>query len=175
VRAASGREEDAVAVAKIVMPRFNHPLDYDGGKAVALAPKPVAHPASACDFLPRAAVEAAIGPLARAPSSDAPETSCTYRAATAQGVRDYAVEFLWQGGQKNYAMHKHAMATVSGMVGTPSSSPLDTIVTGPWDNASLVRGTQLMAVRHDVFVSMRLESADYERAKALLAAICSRL
>jgi len=33
----------------------------------------------------------------------------------------------------------------------------------------------LIAVRHDVFVGMNLESADYERAKALLAAICSRL
>ena len=215
--AASGREDDAVAIGKIVMPRFDHPLDYDGGKAVALAPKPVAHPASACDFIPRAAVEAAIGPLAGAPTSDAPETMCSYRVTTAEGERTYVVEFVWQGGQKSYAMQKHAMATVSGVIGAPSSSPLDTMkmppqmqamvggmmkmmggngggangkapgaaatigfrtdtmLTGPWDNASLLHGTQLMAVRHDVLVGMSLESADYEKAKALLAAICSRL
>jgi hypothetical protein len=215
VSAASGREEDAVAIAKVVMPRFDHPLDYDGAKAVALVPKPVAHPANACEFIPRAAVEAAIGPLAGAPSSNAPETSCTWRVATAQGERDYTVEFVWQGGQKNYTMLKHQMATVAGVMGTPASSPLDTMklppqmqgmvggmmkmvggsaaegkapgatstvgfqtdtmLTGPWDNASLLHGTQLMAVRHDVFVGMGLESADYEKAKALLAAICSRL
>jgi hypothetical protein len=51
----------------------------------------------------------------------------------------------------------------------------DTTLTGPWDNASLLHGTQLIAVRHDVFVGMGLQSADYEKAKALLAAICSRL
>ena len=125
------------------------------------------------------------------------------------------MEFVWQGGQKNYTMLKHQMATVAGVMGTPSSSPLDTMklppqmqgmvggmmkmvggsaaegkapgaaatngfqtdtmLAGPWDNASLLHGTQLMAVRHDVFVGMGLESADYEKAKALLAAICSRL
>jgi len=215
VSAASGKEDDAVALAKIIMPRFDHPLSYDGAKAVALAPKPRPHPANACDFIPQADVEAAIGPLAGAPSSDSPETSCTWKVRTSEGERDYAVEFVWQGGQKNYTMLKHQMATVAGVMGTPSSSPMDTMkpppemqkmiggmmkmvggagaegkapgaaatigfqtdtmLTGPWDNASLLHGTQLIAVRHDVFVGMNLESADYERAKALLAAICSRL
>jgi hypothetical protein len=115
-------------------------------------------------------------------------------------------------------MLKHSMATVGGVMGTPSSSPLDTMklppqmqatiggmmkmigggsgaggakaapgavatvgfrtdttLAGPWDNAALLHGTQLIAVRHDVFVGMSLQSADYEKAKALLAAICSRL
>ena len=63
VSGASGRESDALAIAKIVMPRFEHPLDYDGAKAVALAPKPKAHPADACQFLPSSVVTAAIGPL----------------------------------------------------------------------------------------------------------------
>jgi hypothetical protein len=215
VSGASGREEDAVTLAKLIMPRFDHPLSYDGAKAVALVPKPRAHPAKACDLIPQANVEAAIGPLAGAPSSDSPETSCTWKVTTADGERDYAVEFVWQGGQKNYAMLKHQMATVAGAMGTPSSSPLDTMkpppqmqamiggmmkmvggrgaegkapgapatigfqtdttLAGPWDNASLLHGTQLIAVRHDVFVGMSLESADYEKAKALLAAICSRL
>ena len=51
----------------------------------------------------------------------------------------------------------------------------DTTLVGPWDRAALLHGTQLMAVRHDVIVAMSLQSADYERAKALLVAICSRL
>jgi hypothetical protein len=215
VSGASGKEADAVALAKIIVPRFDHPLSYDGAKAVALAPKPHAPPANACDFIPRADVEAAIGPLAGAPNSDSPETSCTYRVATPKGERDYVVEFVWQGGQKNYTMLKHQMATVGEAMGMPSTSPMDTMtpppqmkaimgglmkmvggseakgkapgasstvgfrtdttLTGPWDNASLLHGTQLIAVRHDVFVGMGLQSADYEKAKALLAAICSRL
>jgi hypothetical protein len=215
VTAASGKEDDAITLAKLIMPRFDHPLSYDGAQAVALVPKPRPHPAKACDFIPQAEVEAAIGPLADAPSSDSPETSCTWKVTTAEGERDYTVEFVWQGGQRNYTMLKHQMATVAGAMGTPASSPLDTMklppqmqgmvggmmkmvggstaegkapgaaatirfqtdtmLTGPWDNASLLHGTQLIAVRHDVFVGMSLESADYEKAKALLAAICSRL
>ncbi len=51
----------------------------------------------------------------------------------------------------------------------------DTTLAGPWEQAALLHGMQLIAVRHDVFVGTSLESADYEKAKALLAAICSRL
>jgi hypothetical protein len=215
VSAASGKEDDAIALARIIMPRFDHPLSYDGAQAVALVPKPRAHPANACDLIPQSDVEAAIGPLAGAPTSDSPETSCTWKVTTTEGERDYAVEFVWQGGQKNYAMLKHGMATLAATMGTPASSPMDTMkpppqmqamiggmmkmvggakaegkapgaaatigfqtdttLAGPWDNASLLHGTQLIAVRHDVFVGMGLESADYEKAKALLVAICSRL
>jgi hypothetical protein len=215
VAGASGQEADAVALARIVMPRFDHPLSYDGAKAVALAPKPPAHPASACDFLPRGDVEAAIGPLAGDPTADAPETSCTYTVNTPDGKREYALEFVWQGGRKNFAMLEHGMATVGAAMGTPTSSPLDTMtpapqmkamiggmmkmvggasaegkapgaastvgfrtdttLAGPWDRAALLHGTQLIAVRHDVFVGMSLTSADYAKAKALLTAVCARL
>ena len=51
----------------------------------------------------------------------------------------------------------------------------DTTLQGPWDRAALIHGTQLIAVRHDVFVGMDLQSADYQKAKALMVAICSRL
>jgi hypothetical protein len=215
VSGASGKESDALALARIAMPRFDHPLDYDGAKAVALAPKPKAHPAKACDLVPRSEVEAAIGAIAGAPTSDSPETSCTWQVASAQGTRTYAVEFVWEGGQKNYAMLTHGMSMVGGLLGAPSSSPLDTMqpppqmqqaigglmkmiggpsgaasapgaattvgfrtdttLKGPWDHAALLHGTQLLAVRHDAFVGMTLQSADYVKAKALLAAICSRL
>ena len=52
VSGSSGQQKEAVAVATLMVPRFGHPLDYDGAKAVAMAPKPKPHPASACDFLP---------------------------------------------------------------------------------------------------------------------------
>ncbi len=217
VSGASGRKDDAVALARIAMPRFDHPLDYDGAKAVALVPKPRAHPAKACDLVPRSEVEAAIGPLDGAPASDSPETSCTWRVATPQGERSYAVGLVWQGGQKNYRMLTHGMEMVSGMLGTPASTPLDTMkpppemqaaigglmkmvaggsaggagsapgaaategfrtdtmLKGSWDHAALLHGTQLLAVRGDVFVGMALESADYGKAKALMGAICAHL
>lgn len=124
---ASGRQEDALALARIVMPRFVRPLAYDGAKAVALAPRPKTHPAAACDLAPRADVEAAIGPLAAAPASESPPTSCTYRVSAAEGDRTYPVEFTWQGGQKSYRMLTHGMATVAGILGTPASTPLDTM------------------------------------------------
>jgi hypothetical protein len=214
VSGASGQEHDAVALATIIMPRFDHPLDYDGAKAVALAPRPAAHPARACDVVPIAEVEAAIGPLAGTPSSDAPESACTYRVMTASGQRSYPVEFVWEGGQKNYRMLVHQMATVTGVMGLPATSPLDTLtpppqmqaaigglmkmmgnglpgsapgaaatvgfktdtaLQGPWDHAALLHGTQLLAVRHDVFVGISLTSADYDRARRLLAGITSHL
>jgi hypothetical protein len=215
VSGASGQENDALALARIIMPRFAHPLDYDGAKAVALVPKPRPHPATACDLIPRSAVEAAIGPVTGAPTSDAPETSCTWTVATPQGDRVYAVEFTWQGGQKSFMMQQHSMATVAPLLGAPATSPLDTMqpppqmqammgglmkmvggkaaegkapgaaatigfrtdttLAGPWDHAALLHGTMLIAVRHDVMVGMSLQSADYEKAKALLAAISSRL
>ncbi|HEY7878005.1 MAG TPA: hypothetical protein VIC55_07260, partial [Gemmatimonadaceae bacterium] len=214
VSGTSGLQNDAYAVAKSIVPRIGHPLAYDGAKAVALAPKPVKHPANACNFVSRAEVERAIGPLSGAPTPDASGTGCTYHVATAQGSRAYPVEFVWQGGQKNYNMLKHGPAMMGGLLGAPTSTPMDTMkptgtmggmmagmmkmvtgapasqasgapstvgfttdttLKGPWDNASLLHGTQLIAVRHDVFVGMDLQSADYAKAKALMTAICTHL
>jgi hypothetical protein len=214
VSGASGQKGDAYAIARTTVARIAHPLAYDGAKAVALAPKPVKHPANACDFVSRATVEGAIGPLSGAPVPDSDGNKCTYHVATAQGSRTYSVEFTWEGGQKNYNMLAHGPQMMSGMLGTPASTPMDTMkptgqmgammsgmmkmvtgapksqaagapstvgfqtdttLKGPWDRAALMHGTQLIAVRHDVFVGMDLQSADYEKAKALMAAICSRL
>ena len=214
VTAASGKEDDAVAIAKQVVPRFDHPLDYDGAKAVASAPKPKEHPAQACDLIPKAAVEAAIGPLDGEPTPGADATECDYKVASAQGPRTYKVEYVWQGGQKNYNMLKHGMSTMGSVMGgaiptagmdnmkmdsntskmigglmkmvggggpgapgaaTQVGFKTDTTLKGPWDNATLLHGTQLLAVKSDVMVGMDLQTADYEKAKALMAAICSRL
>lgn len=215
---ASGQKNDALAMAREIVPRIGHPLSYDGAKAVAQAPKPKAHPANPCEVVPVAEVEAAIGRLDGAPMADSTDASCTYRVATAAGERTYPVGYTWQNGQKSYHMAIHEMSTVSGMLGTPASSPLDTMklppqaqrmmgglmkmvggqssaggkpsatgalttvglrtdttLKGPWDNAALLHGTQLIAVRGDVSVVMSLQSADYEKAKALLGTVCAHL
>lgn len=167
VSAASGKEDDAVAIAKQIVPRLDHPLDYDGAKAVASAPKPKAHPAQACDLLPKSAVEAAIGPLDGEPIPGADATECDYKVGSAQGPRSYKVEYLWQGGRKKYNMLEHGTATMAFQT--------DTTLKGPWDMATLLRGTQLLAVKSDVMVEMELQTADPEKAKSLMTAICSRL
>ena len=215
---ASGKKSDALAIAAKIVPRIGKPLSYDGAKAVAQSPQPKAHSANPCDVVPRAAVEAAIGTLSSAPARDTADgTKCTYTVSTPEGVRSYPVEFVWDGGQKNYNMLKHGMSMMGEMVGTVGGGSMDSInlppeakqmlggmikmfgsekggnmnaapgavaqvglktdttLKGPWDNASLLHGTQLIAVKNDVFVAMTLESADYDKAKALMAAICSRL
>lgn len=211
---ASGSEEEAVAIARLAVPRFNHPLAYDGARAAMSAPKSKAH-AAACAVISKAAVEAAIGPLAGAPTPGADGTSCAYQVATAQGQRTYSVEYVWQGGLKNYNMLKNGPATLGSAMGgslpmnglnsmpqDPQTAALmgglmkmvgggdanaapgaasqvgfksDSTLKGPWDNATLMHGTQLLAVKADIMVGMDLQSADYEKAKALLAAICSQI
>lgn len=239
VSGASGQKSDAVAIATIAMGRVGHPLSYDGAKAVAMVPALKQHPSNACDLVPRAEVEAAIGPLSAAPAGDS--TECTYQVSTPQGSRSYPVAFAWEDGGHAYNMQKHMMSTMSSMLGTPASTPLDTMkptgnmgammgalmkmagsagtpgepspldtmkptaanmkramriastpttapgavttvgfttdttLKGPWDGASLLHGTQLLAVRNDVMVAMSLETADYVKAKALLATICTHL
>lgn len=241
VSGASGQKSDAVAIATIAMGRIAHPLSYDGAKAVAMVPAPKQHPANACDLVPRAEVEAAIGPLSAPPAGDATGTECTYQVSTPEGSRSYPVAFTWEDGGHSYNMAKHMMSTMGSMLGTPTSTPLDTMkptgnmgammgammkmatsagkpsapspidtmkptaanmksamriasapttapgavttvgfttdttLQGPWDGASLLHGTQLMAVRNDVLVAMSLETADYMKAKALLATICTHL
>jgi hypothetical protein len=215
VSGSSGQQKEAVAVATLMVPRFGHPLDYDGAKAVAMAPKPKKHPASACDILPTAQVEAAIGPLSGSPEADPDGTVCKYHVASEKGVRTYSVEYVWQGGRKNYNMLVHGMSTLGSVMGgtiptggmdsipgdsttrtmigammkmvsggdsktatgavTQVGLKTDTTLEGPWDNASLQHGTQLLAVKNDVMVGMDLRSADYDKAKALLTAICGRL
>jgi hypothetical protein len=214
MRVAGGRKDDALAIARIAVPRIGKPLSYDGAKAVALAPKPRVAPKNACDFIPRAAVEAAIGKLAGAPNVNPDGSGCTYRVVTSEGERTYPVEYVWQGGRQNYALLVNGMSTLGGITGLPARSPMDTMtptgdmgklmgglvkmvgggsknaalgsstkvgfktdttLKGPWDKAALLHGTQLLGLKGDVFVGMMLESADYDRAKALLATICARI
>jgi hypothetical protein len=72
--------------------------------------------------------------------------------------------------------------TFGKMVGVPGMGGLakrgmqtDTTLVGPWDAAALVNGAWLVATRHDVAVMINLGDADYDKAKALLAAACEQL
>ena len=206
---ASGKEDDAIAIAKMAVSRIDHPLSYNGARAVALVPKPAAHPKSACDVMSRAEAEAALGSLSGDPVADPDGTMCTYTVASPNGTRSYPIGYTWEGGDRGYNMLKHSMATVSGMLHVPGGSALDTMkptgqmgammgglmkmvsgggattapgasatvglqtdttLKGPWDQAMLMHGTQLLAVHHDVMMTIDLRSADYEHAKALLGA-----
>ncbi len=51
----------------------------------------------------------------------------------------------------------------------------DTTMVGPWDAAALVNGSWLIASKDDVSLTIILGTADYDKAKALLAAACERL
>jgi hypothetical protein len=51
----------------------------------------------------------------------------------------------------------------------------DTTRAGPWDAAALVNGSWLAVVKNDVELVIVLGTADYDKAKALLAAACERL
>jgi hypothetical protein len=214
VGGASGKQEDAVALARLAMPRLDHPLDYDGARAAANLPKPKAHPANACDVVPQAAVEGAIGTFAAPPAPQTDGSQCAYQVASGQGPRTYLVAFTWTGGIKGFNTLKNGMSTLGSVMGgsiptagmdsmkmDPNMSKMmgglmnlaggggggapgaatqvgfktDTTLKGPWDSAMLLHGTQLFAVKGDVMVSMDLKSADYEKAKALLAAACSSL
>jgi hypothetical protein len=213
VSGSGGKEDDAIAIARLIVPRLDHPLDYDGAKSAAAMPKPKPHPASACDVVPQSAVEGAIGPLDGAPSAESGGSKCAYHVASAQGPRTYLIDFVWQGGAKNFNMLKNGMATLgSAMGGTIPTAGMDsmkmdpnmakmmgglmnmagggggapgaatqvgfktdTTLQGPWDSAMLMHGTQLFAVKNDVMVGMDLQSADYNKAKALLAVICSTI
>jgi hypothetical protein len=215
VSGSSGSEADAVAIARLLVPRFNHPLAYDGASAAASIPEAKPHSGGACSVLPQATVEAAIGQLAGAPTAGPDGSNCEYQVTTPQGKRAYTVEYVWQGGIKNYNMLKNGPTTMGSAMGgsipmggldtlpqDPKTSALigglmklagganagaapgaatqigfktDSTLQGPWDNATLLHGTQLLAVKADVMVAMDLKSADYDKAKALMAAICSRL
>jgi hypothetical protein len=153
--------------------------------------------------------------LSGAPEADPDGTTCRYRVTSDKGLRTYSVEYVWQGGRKNYNMLVHGMSTLGSVMGgsipmggldsLPGDSntrkmigglmkmvgggnaktatgavmqvglKTDTTLKGPWDNASLQHGTQLLAVKNDVMVGMDLQSADYDKAKALLTAICEKL
>jgi hypothetical protein len=211
---ASGSEEEALAIARLIVPRLAHPLTYDGARAAAAAPQSAAHRARACAVVPASAVVAAIGPLDGAPQEDQDGTKCVYRVNSKQGPRSYPIEFVWEGGLKNYNMLAHGMDTLGSTMGgaiptgAMNSMPTDANTSamigglmkmvggggnaapgavaqvgfktennlpGPWDNATLQHGTQLMAVKGDVMVAMDLTSAEYDKAKALLAAAASRM
>ena len=214
VSGASGKESDAAEIATVAAARIGHPIGYDGARAVALVPKPPAHGSNPCEFISRSEVEAAIGRLAGAPVADSSGSTCTYRVETPHGTREYPVSYSWEGGAHAMNMLKHGQSMLGGLMGLPSSSPLDTMkptgqmgemigglmkavtggsmttapgaaategfrtdttLAGPWDQAMLWHGTQLMAVRHDAMVGISLKSADYEHAKALLAAVSRKL
>jgi hypothetical protein len=122
VSGTSGGKNAAVDLATKAIGRLSHPLDYDGTRAVAFAPKPVPE-VPACNLIPRARAQAILGSLVGAPKPDSTGTTCTYTVAGADGQVTYPVAITWRNGYKGYNALKHSMSDVGGLMGAPTSMP----------------------------------------------------
>ena len=127
VAASSAGEQGAYALAREALPRLAKPLEYDGAHAAALAPKPRAPLANACDLIPRARVEQAIGKLTSEPQRDSLGESCTYQVAGANGVQEYPLEITWVNGSKEFAMAKGAVGAAPAAIGLPAGGAMPTL------------------------------------------------
>ena len=116
VSAASGGKPGAIDLATKAIGRLTQPLDYDGSKAVTLAPKPDAR-VPACQLIPRDRAEGILGSLAGDPQTDSEGTTCTYKVASADGDVSYPVAITWTNGYKQLNTLKRGMSMVSGLMG----------------------------------------------------------
>jgi hypothetical protein len=112
----------AIDLATKIVGRLNHPLDYDGARAAALAPKPHPRLASACDLIPRARVVQILGPLDGDPVADPDGSECTYKVKGGADPRSYPMAVTWRGGYQALDRLKHTMPMGSGALGTPQVS-----------------------------------------------------
>jgi hypothetical protein len=120
-------EQGAYALAREALPRLEKPLEYDGAHAAALAPKPRTPLANACDLIPRARVEQAIGKLASEPQRDTLGASCTYRVAGANGVQEYPLDITWVNGNQQFAMEKGAVGAAPAAMGMPGGGAMPSL------------------------------------------------
>lgn len=127
VAASSAGEQGAYVLARDALPRLAKPLEYDGAHAAALAPKPRAPLANACDLIPRARVEQAIGKLTSEPQRDSLGESCTYHVAGANGVQEYPLEITWVNGSQEFAMAKGAVGAAPAAMGLPAGGAMPTL------------------------------------------------
>lgn len=95
------------------LPRFAHPLDYDGAKAVAGAPVP-RETGDACALLTADEIAAIAGPLdgPPVPSGRGSSTDCRYQIKGKNGPVKLEVDVSWNGGFEHFAGQKVVMASV---------------------------------------------------------------
>jgi hypothetical protein len=98
-------------------------------------------------------------------------------AATALGMPGGASAAIPPEAQKEAQQMIGQISKMSGgALGAPGlmHPASDSSLAGPWDAAGLVAGI-LVATKHNVMVQLILGSANYDKAKALLAAACEQL
>jgi hypothetical protein len=127
VSTSNAGEQGADVLARDALSRIAKPLEYDGAHAAALAPKPRTPLANACDLIPRARVEQAIGKLASDPQRDTLGASCTYRVAGANGAQEYPLDITWVNGSKQFAMEKGAVGAAPAAAGLPTGGGMPTL------------------------------------------------
>jgi hypothetical protein len=127
----SAGKDAAIDLATKAIGRLGHPLDYDGAKAVATAPKPVPK-VPPCDLIPRARAEAILGTMSQAPVADDKAATCTYTVPSSDGDIKYAFAITWGNGYKSLNMLKHGMSNIMGpMRASQDAIPTGRGVTGP--------------------------------------------
>lgn len=79
------------------------------------------------------------------------------------------------GQQKMFNAFTKAVGVPGMGSATKRGLATDTTLAGPWDTAALINGSWLVVVKRDVGLTMILGTADYDKAKALMAAACEHL
>jgi hypothetical protein len=117
VNVASSRGGIAAAadLSSKALPRFAHPLDYDGAKAVAGAPA-IRETGDACALLTPTEIEAIAGPLTGppVPSGRGASTDCKYNIKGKNGPVVLEVDVGWYGGFEHFTGAKLTTGTVMG-------------------------------------------------------------
>lgn len=93
----------------------------------------------------------------------------------AQGGSMPAMPKLNEGQQKILSAFTKAVGMPGMGAAAKRGLATDTTLQGPWDAGALINGSWLVVTKHDVALTMILGTADYDKAKALMAAACERL
>lgn len=120
VMASAAGENGALALGKLGAARLGQPLAYDGAAAVAQAPKPHTRLKNACDLVPKAKAETALGAFTSAPQVDSTGTICTYHVHGTDGDESYAMAISWSNGYAALNQLKRGTSMVGGLLGAPA-------------------------------------------------------
>ncbi len=108
----------AVRLAGFAVKRLDARLPYNSGPATAQAPGPLVEPRDPCSLIPRAEIEAALGPLSSEPKSDPRQTECKYEPVKHPPLtKEVILTVAWRDGFKQFAQSKQMLGTVASGLG----------------------------------------------------------
>jgi hypothetical protein len=108
----------AVRLAGFAVKRLDARLPYNSGPATAQAPGPLVEPRDPCSLIPRAEIEALLGPLSGEPRSDPRQTECVYEPVKHPPLtKEVRVTVAWHDGFKQFEQSKAILGTVTAGLG----------------------------------------------------------